>query len=154
MSDQARPSPAAHELNGFGGWLLLLAIGVCLAPLRLIVELARSWDGFKEIAMRPNGHIALVGEAVLDLAILGLQIAVIVAMLGKRRSFPMLFTWLWVAAIASQIVDTILILSLFPEYSSAAFGPEFVRSLAGLVGVGLWVWYVHGSVRVANTFTN
>jgi len=158
VSDQPTPTtPAAstvNELEGFGGWLLLLAIGVCLAPLRLLAVLAWSWEGYLELARLPNGPISLVAESAITLVIFGLQIAVIVAMLGKRRSFPRLFTWLWVASIGSQIADTILMLWLFPQFSAAAFGPEFVRSIAGLVGLGLCVWYLRASKRVANTFTN
>ena len=59
MTDAAVPPPTS-EPRGFGGWLLLLAFGVCLSPFRTLVEFVKEFEDLGRAWMVPNGH-TLVG---------------------------------------------------------------------------------------------
>ena len=155
MSDQASPSPAepAAGPQGFGGWLILLAIGVCLAPLRSLVELSKSADAYGQFWNVPNGKAVVLTECGISVFLFVLQVVTMVSMLNKFRNFPMLLTWLWVATIVGTIANMVVFASLFPQATGELFGAEFGRTIATVVVTGAWVCYVHLSVRVANTFT-
>ena len=69
-SARKRPRPP-KDLEGFGGWLMLLAIGQSLSPLRTLLELARSVKDYQRLITLPNGPLAVYGEAALNLALSG-----------------------------------------------------------------------------------
>ena len=138
---------------GFGGWLLLLAIGQTMAPVRTLVELTRSAALYERFSVLPNGRLVAYGEASVMLAFTALEVCVTISMFRKSSLFQKLFFYQWVALIGYQVVDVLLV--------SAALGIPVTRILArgslgqavaGFVVTGLWVWYVHKSVRVRNTF--
>jgi len=60
--------------------------------------------------------------------LLTLELVTLVAMLNRHRSFPKLFTWLWLAAVFLPIVDMFVTVSLFPQLGSQLFGAEFFRT--------------------------
>ncbi|MFB9985702.1 DUF2569 family protein [Mesorhizobium kowhaii] len=86
-----KPSQNPAELVGFGGWLMLLAIGQTLSPLRTLATLGSSSDGYNQLMLVPNGPVVVYGEVALLLAFLVLQLVVLVAMLRRSRRFKQLF---------------------------------------------------------------
>ena len=159
MSDQT-PSPVsapaptpAKPLEGFGGWLILPVIGVSLAPVRTLVDAATSVVSYGQVLGLPNGRLVVGIEVALNLVLLTLQIVVLVAMFRRRATFPKLFTWLWIAAVVLPFVDLVAVALLLNVPLAALFDSDMVRVLVGAVVMGLWVWYMHASVRVKNTFT-
>ena len=142
--------------SGFGGWLLLLAIGQTLAPLRTLNVLAQSADGYRALqdSSIPNATLAIYAEVGLFICFAAFQVFIIVSMYRRRRFFPELFYSQWVAAMGVPIADWILTSTLLhiPLDSLVT-----VKDIAGVLGAGLlggiWVWYVARSVRVRNTFT-
>ncbi|TGR96207.1 hypothetical protein EN852_036910, partial [Mesorhizobium sp. M2E.F.Ca.ET.209.01.1.1] len=79
----AGPSQNPCDLVGFGGWLMLLAIGQTLAPFRTMAELFSSSEGYRQLMTLPNGPLAVCGEIVLLLGFTLLQLVVLVAMLRR-----------------------------------------------------------------------
>ena len=148
------PVPTPPKLlEGFGGWLILPMIGVCLAPVRTLVDAATSVASYGQVPGLPNGRLVIGIEVALNLVLLALQIVVLVAMLRRRATFPRLFTWLWIAAATLPFVDMVVVALLLNLPLAALFDADMVRVVVGAVVMGLWVWYMHASVRVKNTFT-
>ncbi|MDX8478744.1 hypothetical protein RFN28_09660 [Mesorhizobium sp. VK24D] len=72
-----KPSQNPDDLVGFGGWLMLLAIGQCLAPFPTLADLYSSSEGYQQLMPLPNGPLAVCGEVMLSLAFTLLQLIVL-----------------------------------------------------------------------------
>lgn len=149
-----KPSQNPEALVGFGGWLMLLAIGQTLSPLRTLADFANSADGYQQLMTFSNGPLAVYGEVALNLAFLALQLVVIVSMLRRSHRFPQLFLLQWLAIPVVFALDTIWIASILGvPVSQVLAGDALAAPIASFVGTGIWVAYVCRSVRVRNTFT-
>ncbi|TPN48795.1 MULTISPECIES: DUF2569 family protein [unclassified Mesorhizobium] len=149
----AKPSQNPEALVGFGGWLMLLAIGQALSPLRTLADFANSADGYQQLMALSNGPLAVYGEVALNLAFLALQLVVLVSMLRKSRRFPQLFLLQWLAIPVVFVLDTIWISSILGvPVNQVLAGDALAASIASFVAAGIWVAYVYRSVRVRNTF--
>ena len=153
MTDAA-PAADPPRPSGFGGWLLVLAIVVCLSPLRSLVELTTSLKDLKVALLVPELKVLFAFEAAIELGYLALQIVVVVVMLGRRASFAKWYTWLWVATWLLPAIDLLVVMALTNVPPAKIIDVTHLRPLFAGVGMTLWVWYVHVSVRVRNTFTN
>ena len=51
-----KPSQDKSDLVGFGGWLLLLALGQTVSPLRTLGEFAASIEGYKQLMTQAWMH--------------------------------------------------------------------------------------------------
>lgn len=150
----AKPSQNPEALAGFGGWLMLLAIGQALSPMRTLADFANSADGYQQLMTLSNGPLAVYGEVALNLAFLALQLIVLVSMLRRSHRFPQLFLLQWLAIPVVFVLDTIWIASILgASVSQVLAGDALAAPIASFVGTGIWVAYVYRSVRVRNTFT-
>jgi hypothetical protein len=141
-------------LVGFGGWLMLLAIGQALSPLRTLADLGNSVDGYQKLMTLQNGAMAVYGELALNLAFLVLQLVVIVSMLRRSHQFPRLFFCQWFAIPVVFLLDTVWIsTSLGIPVKQVLAGDALVTPLVSFVFTGIWAAYVYRSARVRNTFT-
>ena len=146
------PSNPAH-LVGFGGWLMLLAISQVLSPLRVLVDLNNSVDGYRHGMILPNGPLAVYGEIAINLAFMALQLAVIVSMLRRSRRFPTLFLCQWLAIPVGLIMDVALISTVGGLSVSRLLAVDvLLEPMVWFVISGIWTAYVYRSVRVRNTF--
>ncbi|MER9055068.1 DUF2569 family protein [Mesorhizobium sp. M0195] len=149
----AKPLQDPSALVGFGGWLMLLAIGQCLAPFRTLAELFSSSGGYRQLMTLPNGALAVYGEVALLLAFLVLQLVVFVAMLRRSSRFKQLFLYQWFAIPIVFILDTTWISAVMSAPVSLVLaGDALVMPAVSFVLTGIWVAYVYKSVRVRNTF--
>jgi hypothetical protein len=148
-----KPSRGSTDLVGFGGWLLLLAIGQTLSPLRTLAEFGSSIEGYQQLMTVPNGTLATYGEIALLLAFLVLELVVVIAMLRRSPRFKKLFLLQWIAIPVVFVVDIIWISALIKvPVSQILAGDTLVKPLVSFVVTGIWVAYVYNSVRVRNTF--
>src|SRR5262249_46365839 len=81
---------AALGPTGFGGWLILLAIGQTLAPFRTLADLSKNFHDYKKIADVPHAQLAVSGELWIMISFVVFQIVVVVYMYKKSRYFPRL----------------------------------------------------------------
>jgi ABC-type spermidine/putrescine transport system permease subunit II len=153
LTDQTLPAEKPQP-QGIGGWLLLLAIGLCLAPIRTLIDLGRSAEEYGRVWDMANGKMLVVAELSINLVVLVLQVVTAVALLNKQKRFRALFAWLWIAAVLLPVLDVVLVLALFPQIPADASVGEIGRAGITFVVMGLWVCYVMVSKRVANTCTN
>ncbi|MER9299037.1 DUF2569 family protein [Mesorhizobium sp. M0621] len=149
-----KPSQNPAALVGIGGWLMLLAIGQALSPLRTLADFANSADGYQQLMTLSNGPLAVYGEVALNLAFLALQLVVLVSMLRRSHRFPQLFLLQWLAIPVVFVLDTIWVASVLGvPVSQVLVGNALAAHIVSFVLTGLWVAYVYKSVRVRNTFT-
>lgn len=141
------------DLEGFGGWLMLLAIGQSLSPLRTLVDIARSVEDYQRLITLPNGALAVYGEVALNLAFLVLQLVVLVSMLRRSHRFPKLFICQWFAIPLLFILDTVWISRMLGiPINQLLDGDTLISALISIITTGLWAAYVYRSIRVRNTF--
>lgn len=149
-----KPSQNSADFVGFGGWLMLLAIGQALSPLRTLAALGSSSDGYNQLMLVPNGPMVVYGEIALLLAFLVLQLVVLVAMLRRSRRFKQLFLIQWLAIPVVFILDAAWVsTALGVPVRQVVTGDALAVPTVSFVLTGLWVAYVYKSVRVRNTFT-
>ncbi|WP_164776885.1 DUF2569 family protein, partial [Mesorhizobium sp. M7A.F.Ca.US.001.04.1.1] len=143
-----------EALVGFGGWLMLLAIGQALSPLRTLAELGASSDGYNQLMLVPNGPMVVYGEVALLLAFMVFQLVVLVAMLRRSLRFKQLFLIQWLAIPVAVILDAIWVsTAIGVSVRKVVTGEALATYIVSFVLIGLWVAYVYKSVRVRNTFT-
>ena len=151
----ARSGALGAQPVGFGGWLLLLAIGQCLGPILTLAQWAQSFDGYDKVLQLPNGAIAIAGETLLNGGLIAFQIFTAVMLLRKRKNFPKLYAIQWVLLLGLPFADWIMISFVLNVPLRDVVDPDDVRKIAtSSAALGLWVWYVFVSVRVRNTFVN
>ncbi|RWO94767.1 MAG: DUF2569 family protein [Mesorhizobium sp.] len=142
VQSATKPSQNPASLVGFGGWLMLLAILQAFSPLRTLVSLGSSSEGYRQLMALPNGTLAVYGEVALLLAFVVFQVVVLVTMLRRSYRFKQLFLYQWFVIPIVFILDT--------AWISAVLG---IAPIVSLALTGIWVAYVYKSVRVKNTFT-
>ncbi|CDX36775.1 DUF2569 family protein [Mesorhizobium sp. WSM4935] len=151
-SATARPRHP-EQLVGFGGWLMLLAIGQCLSPFRTLAELFSSSEGYRQLMPVPNGPLAVCGEVLLLLAFAGLQVIVLFSMLRRSPRFKRLFVYQWIAIPIVFVLDAVWTSTVLDApMTQVLAGDALVAPIASFVLTGIWVVYVYRSVRVGNTF--
>ena len=141
-------------LVGFGGWLLLLAIGQTLAPLRTVAETGKILqETYDQLMLFPNGQVVVYGEVAITAAFVSLQLVTIVLMYRKSRLFRPFFVCQWLTIPVVFVLELLLVsIALDLPVSQLLAVAEPAQMLAGFIVSGLWVWYLFKSVRVRNTF--
>ena len=142
--------------SGIGGWLLVVAAQLALAPfvmlpapLFVIIGLARG-----TITLHSAGHLTILGLFALVSLAYGLSgvaasVALNIIFYRKSSRFPRYFCWFYLAVIGANIVICMLLLQL----------PRVPASSDPLVNLGrialwalVWILYILRSRRVRNTF--
>ncbi|MER8867063.1 DUF2569 domain-containing protein [Mesorhizobium sp. M0751] len=148
-----KPSGNPAAPVGIGGWLMLLAILQALSPLRTLVSLGSSSEGYRQLRTLPNGTLAVYGEIALLLAFMVFQVVVLFAMLLRSYRFKLLFLYQWLAIPIVFILDAVWISAVMSAPVSLVLaGGALVMPAVSFVLTGIWVAYVYKSVRVRNTF--
>lgn len=140
---------------GFGGWLILVAIGQILGPLMFVDHLFKYYlylDG----DLWTQFPITYYGEAVLNLSVLAIIGWTTYCFFTKSRWFPVFFSYecaayilLYPLGIAFKAVTLIGYgLSVHIPFESK----PFVEWIATIIIATVWISYIKLSKRVANTF--
>jgi hypothetical protein len=154
-SPQAAPS-------GIGGWLVLVAIGVCLTPIRIAAEIVKglrpleptTWHAVTTPGTRayhPLFGPLIVGELVANAALLIWAGVLVYLFFTRRGSFPVAMIAFMITRVAVQAADAGVALMI--PAAKAGMGPAAYGGLASGVFVALiWVPYLVKSRRVEATF--
>jgi hypothetical protein len=151
------------EPVGVGGWLILIALGVFVSPLRLLASFV---DTLKPVfqegvwaalttpgssAYHPMWAPVITYELLGNLALLLAYVALLVLFVRRSTRFPRLFIWIAVFTFPFLVVDAWLGSLLPPDKPGP--DPGVVRGLAASAGtLAIWVPYMLLSKRVRNTF--
>ena len=167
MTDDIQPAaaPAATTPvpSGLGGWLILPMLGLILSALGQVIALPDIFATFGQLGLSGVGGLAsnLVQlDILLALALYFVApIALLVLMLGKKRSFPRNFIR-WAIAAAILVVFDLLLGYWLGHAALEASGEGFFgyatlrEAIAPLAGLVIWTPYMLNSLRVKNTFVN
>jgi hypothetical protein len=155
QSSQAGPS-------GVGGWLYLVAVGLCVASIRIGAEIVKglrpldlaTWHAITTPGTRayhPLFGPLIVGELVVNAALLIWASVLLYLFFGKRRTFPTMMIMFLITRVLSQGAD--LGLALMIPITAGRIGPEVYGGLAaGVLVTPLWGRYFVTSRRVEATF--
>jgi hypothetical protein len=146
-----------NDLEGIGGWLILIAIGLVLSPLYILGS-AVSTD--LRVLMKPGATEALGAypglqgfieiELLLNLVSVAFLVILNILFFTKRSRFPSLFALFMgfqvLVVVADAIVAHIIVpnLPLSPDAAAGIFRP--------IVGAAIWIPYMFVSRRVKATF--
>jgi Protein of unknown function (DUF2569) len=142
--------------KGIGGWLVLVAIGQVLGPLRLIGTLAEYYANNDTLVAFGKIPVTMYGELVIYLVYLGITLFTSFVFFAHKRIFKLWFT-IEVATVALDAILDYFWVSATTGVSVQALletqGNLFQAMGATLVGL-IWMAYVWCSKRVRNTFVN
>ena len=156
--------PIEPQLQGIGGWLILIAIGLCSMPLRLFVQLVRNNGSYSTATWQrltmpgSEAYHSLWAPALLfgllgNLLLLVFSSLLLVFFFQKRRIFPALFIaflWLNVLIMGIDLGFAEMIPGIASPNSSKHFAPLTGTMMAGII----WTLYFILSRRVKSTFLN
>lgn len=151
------------DLKGLGGWLILVGIGIVVAPFRLIYEYGPMYysiftDGSFDVLTTPGSEIynslwapLLIGEALYNSLLVLASIYLIYLFFSKHYLFPKIYIAIVTFSLFFIPLDAwVGSLVIIDE---AMFDPattkEFVRALVSAV---IWIPYMLVSKRVKATF--
>jgi hypothetical protein len=151
------------SVEGIGGWLILVAIGVVISPLRLLAELSKTYlpifiDGTWEALASPESEVynstlltLMIGEIFFNSLIVLASIYLIYLFFAKKSFFPKLYILIIVVSLIITILDNVIVSSIFPEIQ--AFDDETIIILVRTTIIGIiWIPYMLISKRVKATF--
>lgn len=156
-------NPEPDSLGGetqLGGWLILLAIGLSITPLRLIygfgdltsyVNLS-SWQAMQ---ITYPDHEAALGiiillEIALNVVFLVSSILIVFLFYTRRSSAPLVITVFLLFNLVFLIVDTLLVGYILADSTVSDSAGEILKS--GIYAI-IWSVYLNNSSRVKQTFT-
>jgi transglutaminase-like putative cysteine protease len=156
-------SQPASPLEGLGGWLVLVGIGLFVNPVYRCAQLVQNWEGWfsaevwQGVAM-PTGqqYHALFGpllifEVLGNIALVAFNILLISMFLARRRAFPMAYIVMFALSVLFMLADEIAgnMIPVVAAKSNATSGGELARAV---VAGAIWSTYMLRSRRVKETF--
>ncbi len=155
-----------NESLKIGGWLVLVAIGITITPIRTILELYREFDNFFSTAtwmyiIKDHSNftelfnsLLIIIEIIYNSAFLVFSILIVVLFYSRRTILPRLFIIFYIVTFIFILTDTILALnlneSMYSEVEKMQSYQEIGRSF---ISMEIWVPYFLVSKRVKSTFT-
>lgn len=137
------------EPSGIGGWLIIPAIGLILAPIKAAVTLFLGIITIQNFTPELTGDPRLWLIGLIDAALIIACIVVAVLFFRERRIAVPAFIGLMATVVIAAAVQVALGISLFGEADADA-GKAI---LGPCVYAAIWIPYFLLSKRVKNTFT-
>lgn len=162
-ADSPPPLPERPDLQGLGGWLILVGFGLCAAPFIRLNLLVQHWEGYfsmetwQMVAMRGGEQYHPLYGPVLTFEVLGnsmllaFNFVLICMFFAKRHVFPKAYVALMLANVAFLVLDEVIsnAIPFVASQSDNTTRREINRAI--LQGV-LWSAYMLTSKRVKATF--
>lgn len=150
---------------GLGGWLILVAIGLIISPLRLAAVVVLTYfplfqDGIWDTLTTPGGEQyhplwapLLIFEIVCNLGFIIAYTTLVLIFFRKSRYFPKVYIVLAIINLCFMVLDAWLVSFVLPN--QAMFDPDTVKEVSrALVSAAVWIPYMLVSKRVKNTFVH
>lgn len=151
------------ELKGLGGWLILVGIGVVIAPIRLLATYIPiykpifedgTWEALTTVgseAYDPLWAPLLVGEIAYNSIMVAASLYLIYLFFSKHYLFPKVYIALVAVSLVFIPLDAWLVTKVLPNVPM--FDPETTKEfMRVLIGGLIWVPYMLVSKRVKATF--
>lgn len=152
-----------EDLNGIGGWLILVAIGLIITPLRvaylLLADLIPIFSNGTWAALTDPGSESyspywaplLIGEVVANGLLMAVSAYLLYLFFSKKKVFPVWYMGVIAFSLVFIPLDAWLVTKALPD--EPMFDPdttkEFSRSILAAV---IWIPYMLVSKRVKATF--
>lgn len=153
------------NLQGIRGWLILVALGVIIAPIRIAILMATTypelfsdgtWQAITDQAgqsYNPRLATLLIIEIVVNAAFIVAWLFAAYLMFTKKAFFPKWYIGLLLLSLVFIFLDTFFTTWAVPEVEM--FDPDTVKEIAKTaLDVVIWVPYMLVSKRVKATFVN
>ena len=149
-------------LKGLGGWLILVAIGLIISPIRIAaieftilgVFMDGTWSALADSAgefYSPMLAAIIPLEFVLNMAFIFGFLFLIYLFFTKSSIFPRWYIAIYAANLAMIILDMVAVKMVLPE--EPMLDPETAGELLRSIGAcAIWIPYMLKSKRVAATF--
>jgi hypothetical protein len=144
---------SGSDLNGIGGWLILVAFGLALSPFFIlhgvytdlhILTADRYQAG---LALRPGLAGLVMLEAITNSVFLAAVVCLNILLYRRKRAFPTAMVVYFAAQIVWVLTDHLMAL----KYNPHSTWTGVLRTI--LTGV-IWIPYFLHSQRVEETFVN
>ncbi len=158
------PESSDARLQGLRGWLILVAVGLCLQPLVLVKTLADNFEAFRPAtwqtlttpgggAYHPLWAPLLVAEVAVNVGLLLGSGILLYLFFTKKRFFPKAVIGFMVLSLVVVLADNAAV-SAIPQ-ARAQLGPgEYKQIGRAVVAAAIWIPYFLRSKRVHATFVN
>jgi hypothetical protein len=146
----------AAEPDVIGGWLILVAFGQVVGPLRLLASLFSYYESF-DANIWVDYPLTAYGEAILNVSIVLVSICTTVLFFKRSRLFPSFFIWECVLSVLFLPIDTLLLLPVVHSLDkaiAALSSQEISQWIVAVISSTIWIPYVKASQRVRRTFIN
>lgn len=164
LYEEYNPNPRKpnilHQESGIGGWLVLPAIGLCLYPFIVIIELIQNdffssaiWVGAESIENSLFVKIFISFELVTNVLLIVYSSLLILLLFKKRTSLPRLISILYILNFGVQILDLVLSNQVLPEELIGDNSEIYRNIVQNFFSACIWIPYFNISKRVRNTFT-
>lgn len=151
-------APRVKTLDGLGGWLILVAIVVVAAPIRIVFKNLPAYyellviGDFGALADHSSQLISiLIGWAALLCVLAIAWLYALYLFASRKRTFPVWFLSLQLLGVLFFIADSAVANWIFPEANQ--FDSNAKRQLiVGIIWILIWFRYMRVSERVKSTF--
>ena len=151
------------DLKGLGGWLILVGLGVVLAPLRLLIMVVPLYQPLFEEGMwealttfgsevyHPLWGPLLIGEIAFNSIMILASIYLIYLFFSKHYMFPKVYIGILLISLIFIPFDSWLVTFILPD--EPMFDPDTTKEFARtLIASIIWIPYMLVSKRVKATF--
>jgi hypothetical protein len=153
------PAPAVYiptfsmgsNLEGIGGWLILVAIGLCIAPFRSIhgiyaaLHVLYGSQYQHWLSLHPGEAGLILFEAATNTLFLIALVTLNFLFYRKKKSFPGLMVTFFASQLALILIDHLVAAHFNPHSSLAAL-------ITNALAAAIWIPYYVRSERVKATF--
>jgi len=163
MSSNIKNSLEEKKIEGLGGWLIIVCLGLILLLIRGACAIYDLKPYFSPEAWKylsdPNSEgyhflyrYAVIFDLSYSIIFVIFTIILLVLFFRKRSNFPKLIIAFYITCIVIIIVDTILWSIISGSFSLAMGNGSILVTFATILEYILWIMYFLKSKRVKNTF--
>lgn len=154
---------STNELQGIGGWLVLVAIGLVTTPIRISWMMVTTYpelfstDRWEFLTTQGGGGYSpvwaplIIGEIVVNAALVLAGIVTAYKFFGKRKEFPRWYLSIAAASLCFVITEMVAMKLVQPE-ESFFVAETIIQMVSVLAVIFIWVPYMLFSKRVKATF--
>lgn len=153
------------NIEGLGGWLILVALGIIISPIKIIsflLPLKKDIfdSGFWEMATTPGSEFyntlwkpILLNEIGINILLIAAWIYIAYLFFSKKKLFPKVYMSVMIFTLLFIILDAFAVKLVLPD--EPIFDPETTKEVVQtLVACIIWIPYMLLSKRVKATFVN
>ena len=151
------------SLEGIGGWLILVAIGIVITPFRTIIAMIETYpdiflNGAWELLTTQGSEVynplwgpIIIGEILINSVMILAWLYMAYLFFSKKSSFPKWYIGLAIFSLLFILADAFTVKLVLPN--EPAFDPDTIKEvMRSLIMVVIWIPYMLLSERVKVTF--